>query len=125
MRKISKFIIHCTATKKEFDVTVEDLRKWHVEERGWKDIDELKKQAPNWKEAHRGVKEDIKTASRCKQQEAREDKEAEYFKTKDIKYEDYTPEKDPFMENGVLISEYTAFLNEILNMRITSDTLKV
>lgn len=38
MRKISKFIIHCTATKKEFDVTVEDLRKWHVEERGWKDI---------------------------------------------------------------------------------------
>lgn len=38
MRKISKIIIHCTATKKDFDVTVNDLRKWHVEERGWKDI---------------------------------------------------------------------------------------
>lgn len=38
MRKISKIIIHCTATKKDFDVTVEDLRKWHVDERGWSDI---------------------------------------------------------------------------------------
>jgi N-acetylmuramoyl-L-alanine amidase len=38
MRKISKIIVHCTATKKDFDVTVEDLRKWHVEERGWSDI---------------------------------------------------------------------------------------
>ena len=38
---------------------------------------------------------------------------------------DETPQKDPVLENGVFISEYTAFLNEILNMRITSDTLKV
>lgn len=38
MRKISKIIIHCTATKKDFDVTTKDLHKWHVEERGWSDI---------------------------------------------------------------------------------------
>jgi len=38
MRKIKKIIVHCTATKKDHDVTVEDLRKWHVEERGWSDI---------------------------------------------------------------------------------------
>jgi len=38
MRKINKIIVHCTATKKNHDVTVKDLRKWHVNERGWSDI---------------------------------------------------------------------------------------
>lgn len=38
MRRINKIIVHCTATQRDHDVTVEDLRKWHVEERGWSDI---------------------------------------------------------------------------------------
>lgn len=38
MRKIRKIIVHCTATKKEHNVTVDDLKQWHVIERGWKDI---------------------------------------------------------------------------------------
>lgn len=38
MRKINKIIVHCTATQRDHDVTVQDLRKWHVEERGWSDI---------------------------------------------------------------------------------------
>lgn len=38
MRKISKIIIHCTATQRDHNVTVNDLRKWHVDERGWSDI---------------------------------------------------------------------------------------
>ncbi len=38
MRKINKIIVHCTATKCDHNVTTDDLRKWHVEERGWNDI---------------------------------------------------------------------------------------
>ena len=38
MRKINKIIIHCTATPEGREVTTKDLRKWHVEERGWSDI---------------------------------------------------------------------------------------
>jgi len=38
MRKLNKIIIHCTATPKGRPVTTEDLYKWHVVERGWKDI---------------------------------------------------------------------------------------
>lgn len=38
MRKINKIIIHCTATPEDREVTVEDLYKWHVKERGWSDI---------------------------------------------------------------------------------------
>ncbi len=38
MRKINKIIIHCTATPEGRDVTTKDLRRWHVEERGWSDI---------------------------------------------------------------------------------------
>ena len=38
MRKIDKIIIHCSATPEGRDVTVEEIRKWHVEERGWSDI---------------------------------------------------------------------------------------
>lgn len=38
MRKISKIIIHCTATPEGREVTKKDLYKWHVTERGWSDI---------------------------------------------------------------------------------------
>ena len=38
MRKISKIIIHCSATPEGREVTKEDLYKWHVEQRGWSDI---------------------------------------------------------------------------------------
>ena len=38
MRKINKIIIHCTATPEGREVTTDDLYKWHVKERGWKDI---------------------------------------------------------------------------------------
>ena len=38
MRTIDKIIIHCSATPEGRDVTVEEIRKWHVEERGWSDI---------------------------------------------------------------------------------------
>ena len=38
MRRIDKIILHCSATPagKHFDVN--EIRKWHVEGRGWKDI---------------------------------------------------------------------------------------
>lgn len=37
MRKISKIIIHCTATPEDRHTTVEDVRRWHLD-RGWSDI---------------------------------------------------------------------------------------
>lgn len=36
-RKINKVIVHCSATPDDRNVTVDDIRKWHLE-RGWKDI---------------------------------------------------------------------------------------
>jgi len=38
MRKINKIIIHCTATPEGKDVTINEVRRWHVEERGWRDV---------------------------------------------------------------------------------------
>lgn len=38
MRKINKIIIHCTATPEGREVTIKDLQRWHIEERGWSDI---------------------------------------------------------------------------------------
>ena len=38
MRKINKIIVHCTATPEGRDVSVADLRRWHVRDNGWKDI---------------------------------------------------------------------------------------
>lgn len=38
MREINKIIVHCSATPENRDVSVETIRKWHVEERGWSDI---------------------------------------------------------------------------------------
>lgn len=38
MRKINKIIIHCTATPEGREVSVDEIRRWHVDERGWRDI---------------------------------------------------------------------------------------
>ena len=38
MRKINKIIIHCSATQEGKDVSVETIRSWHVNDRGWSDI---------------------------------------------------------------------------------------
>ena len=38
MRKINKIILHCTATPEGRHTTVEDVRRWHVDGRGWSDI---------------------------------------------------------------------------------------
>jgi len=37
-RQINKIIVHCTATPEGRDVTVDEIRRWHVEERNWSDI---------------------------------------------------------------------------------------
>lgn len=37
--KVDEFIIHCTATKENYDYTVDDIRSWHVSpNRNWADI---------------------------------------------------------------------------------------
>ena len=38
MRAIKEIIIHCSATREGQDVSVDTIRKWHVEGRGWSDI---------------------------------------------------------------------------------------
>ena len=38
MRAIDKIIWHCAATKEGDDITVDTIRRWHVEGRGWSDI---------------------------------------------------------------------------------------
>ena len=38
MRQINKIIVHCSATREGHDVSVDTIRKWHVEGRGWSDI---------------------------------------------------------------------------------------
>lgn len=38
MRQINKIIVHCTATPEGRDVSVDTIRKWHVEDNGWSDI---------------------------------------------------------------------------------------
>lgn len=37
-RPIDKLIIHCAATRPNQDIGVKEIRKWHVEGNGWKDI---------------------------------------------------------------------------------------
>lgn len=37
-RKINELIVHCADTYARMDIGVDDIRKWHVEERKWKDI---------------------------------------------------------------------------------------
>ena len=38
MRRIDEIIVHCSATPEGRDVSMADIRKWHVEERGWSDV---------------------------------------------------------------------------------------
>ena len=38
LTEVKFIVIHCADTKSSMDVSVCDLRKWHVEERGWSDI---------------------------------------------------------------------------------------
>jgi N-acetylmuramoyl-L-alanine amidase len=38
MRDIDKLIVHCSATPNDRDVTVEEIRDWHVNGNGWDDI---------------------------------------------------------------------------------------
>ena len=38
MRVIDKLIIHCSATQNNREVTVDEIRDWHVNGNGWSDI---------------------------------------------------------------------------------------
>lgn len=38
MRKVKDIILHCSYTRPTHDVDVETIRRWHVEDRGWRDI---------------------------------------------------------------------------------------
>lgn len=38
MRKITKIIIHCSATPPDMDIGAEEIRRWHTEGNGWSDI---------------------------------------------------------------------------------------
>ena len=38
MRPINKIIVHCTATPEGRDVSVDTIRRWHVQDNGWSDI---------------------------------------------------------------------------------------
>ena len=38
MREIKSVILHCTATPADRVLTVKEIRRWHVKERGWADI---------------------------------------------------------------------------------------
>lgn len=37
-RPINSIILHCTATPASRIVTLQDIRRWHVQERGWEDV---------------------------------------------------------------------------------------
>lgn len=38
MRKIEKLFVHCSATKPTMDIGAKEIREWHVQGNGWKDI---------------------------------------------------------------------------------------
>lgn len=38
MRQINKIVVHCSATPEGKDFTVDNIRDWHINGRGWKDI---------------------------------------------------------------------------------------
>ncbi len=38
MRKINKVIIHCSATPPSMPVGATEIKRWHVQDNGWKDI---------------------------------------------------------------------------------------
>ena len=37
-RDIDKIIIHCSATLEGRDVKTSEIKRWHVEDNGWRDI---------------------------------------------------------------------------------------
>lgn len=37
-RKVDKIIVHCSDTFATMNIGADEIRKWHTEERGWKDI---------------------------------------------------------------------------------------
>ena len=37
-REIQKIIVHCTATPEGRNVSVDEIRRWHVQDNGWLDI---------------------------------------------------------------------------------------
>ena len=37
-REIQKIIVHCTATPEGRNVSVDEIRRWHVQDNGWSDI---------------------------------------------------------------------------------------
>jgi N-acetylmuramoyl-L-alanine amidase len=38
MRTIDKVIVHCSATREGVDIDASEIRRWHVEGNGWRDI---------------------------------------------------------------------------------------
>lgn len=38
MRQINRIIVHCSATREGQNVTVNDIKKWHVRDNKWKNI---------------------------------------------------------------------------------------
>ncbi|MDL2226984.1 N-acetylmuramoyl-L-alanine amidase [Deltaproteobacteria bacterium OttesenSCG-928-M10] len=38
MRRINYIAIHCSATKVSADIGAAEIRRWHVKDRGWRDI---------------------------------------------------------------------------------------
>ena len=38
MRAINKIIVHCSATREGQDISVDTIKKWHIDGRGWSDI---------------------------------------------------------------------------------------
>ena len=38
MRKVDLVVVHCLATPEGRDVHINEVRRWHVEERGWSDV---------------------------------------------------------------------------------------
>lgn len=38
MRDITELIIHCSATRENQPISVDTIKKWHIEGRGWSDI---------------------------------------------------------------------------------------
>lgn len=37
-RKVDKLITHCSDTYARMNISVDEIRRWHVQERGWSDI---------------------------------------------------------------------------------------
>lgn len=38
MRKIKAIIVHCSASKNNIDIGVDEIRRYHMKEKGWSDI---------------------------------------------------------------------------------------